>query len=163
MALNVFTIDDRRKLQHYLNLPIQEVREGSYLWSALSYVETIDESEGTTIAADIQSRLKTLDCLESVDGSQGNWIEAIQSSSSFAKSINIPDQFSETYANPTSGSGYTGEAASLESYKKYLISSIRRDLALSQQTGNNSLNTAWPGGRSEPSRVGLYNRGRGLV
>lgn len=162
MGLAVFTIDNRRKLQHYLNLPIQEVREGSYLWNALSYIEQLDATESTTIATDIQARLDTLDTLESVDGTNGNWIEAIQSSSSQARSIRVDDQFSETYGGSSSRNGYTGEAASLESYKEYLISSIRRDLGLSQQAGNNSLNAVWPGGRYDPRRTTLHGRQWGL-
>ena len=161
MGLTVFTIDNRRKLQHHLNLPIQEVRKSSYLWNALSYIEQLDATEGTTIATDIQARLDTLDALESIDGTTGNWIEAIQSSSSQAKSIRVDDQFSETYGD-TSRNGYTGEAASLESYKEHLISSIRRDLGMSQQTGNNSLNAVWLGGRSEPRRTTLHGRRWGL-
>ena len=158
MTLSVFTIDDRRKLQHYLNLPIQEIKEGSQLWSALVYVETLDSTEGSAIATDIQARLEKLDCLESVVGSEGEFISAIQSSSSQATTIQITDQYSESYGTPSGSTGYTGQAASLESYKKYLIASIRRDLGMSQQVGGNRLNATWPGGRNEPTQTGLGYR-----
>lgn len=162
MTLSVFTADDRRKLQHHLNLPIQDLREGSRLWQSLVYIEQLDETEGTSVATDIQTRLSKLDELESVDGSEGDFIEAIQSSSSQAQSIRVDNQFSETYGRPNSRSGYTGQAASLESYKAQLISSIRRDLGMSQQTGNNSLNTVWPGGRVEPTRIAFHGNRWGL-
>lgn len=160
MPLSVFTVDDRRRLQHYLNLPIQEIREGSRLYQSLVYIERLDSDEGTNVVADIQSRLNTLDSLESTDGADGTFIEAIQSSSSQAKSIRVDNQLSETYRE--SKGGYLGEAASLEKYKEYLISGLRRDLGFSQQTGSNQLNAVWPGGRAEPRQTALHNRRWGL-
>ncbi|MEM9948581.1 MAG: hypothetical protein AAF810_21305 [Cyanobacteria bacterium P01_D01_bin.36] len=158
MPLTVFTIENRRKLQHHLNLPIQEVREGSCLWNALSYIEQLDATEGTGIAADIQARVTKLDELEATDGTSGSFVTAMQSPTSQASSTTVNNQFSQTFKNSGSRNGYTGKAASLESYKAHLIASIRRDLGMSQQTGGNTINAAWPGGHSEPRRASLHDR-----
>lgn len=151
MTLTTFTISDRRRLQHYLNLPIQAVRAGSSLWQALVFVEQLDSDEGTTIAQDVQGRLDILETLDSVSGDSGSLIDAIQDSSSAIKSYEARDDIKVEYFQggvTVSAGKFTGTAGSLDAYRTRLIQDIRRDIGFSQQSGANQLNVVYPGGNT---------------
>jgi hypothetical protein len=145
MTLSTFTLNDRRRLQHYLNLPIQAVREGSTLWQACVFVEQIDSDEGTTIAADIQTRLGLLEALDSVNNNTSTLGDAIQSVESQASMISIPNEISLQFPQVRK-SKHTGTAQSIINWMDELRANIRRDMGLSQQMYGNRIPTAYPGG-----------------
>lgn len=163
MTLSVFTLSDLRRLQYYLNLPVDYVREGSLLWQALVLVEQLDQDEGTAIAADVQARLTALETIDSIDGSTGSLVDAIQQIESIAQRIRIPTQIEIDYRGSSQEIGpgkFGGQAAATQQYRKWLIDGIRRDIRLDAYSGGNNLRAEWPGGYAQSRRYSLYSHGR---
>ena len=149
MVLSSFTVNHRRQLQHYLQLPIQAIREGSSLWQALEFVEQLDRDEGTTIAADVIARLGLLEDLDSVDGDTSSLGTAIRSQASQARRIDVYQEIEIELQQPRPGQRYGGEAAAIQAWMDKLTKDIRRDLGLSGQTKTNQINAVYPGGDSQ--------------
>jgi len=145
MTLSTFTLNDRRRLQHYLNLPIQAIREGSTLYQALTFVEQLDTDEGTNIADDVKVRLDLLEALDSVDNETSTLGEAIQSVESQASLISIPSEISLQFPQVRQ-SKHTGTAQAIINWMDELRSNIRRDIGLSRQPLGNRIPTVQPGG-----------------
>jgi len=160
VTLNVFTVADRRNIQHYLNLPLQEVKEGSRLWRRLVEVEQLDADEGTTIATDIQSRLGVIVSIDPVNGANSTLGTAIRSASSQVKSVDLFRRVKLDYQDSKPGQKYSGEAASIEAYIKKLVVDLRRDLGFSQQIGSNAIRTVYPSGHDPvvPQNSLIVNR-----
>jgi hypothetical protein len=160
VTLNVFTITDRRNIQHYLNLPLQEIKEGSRLWRRLVEIEQLDTDEGTTIATDIQTRLGLIVSLDPVNGANSTLGTAIQSASSQAKRVNVFRRIQIDYQDTKPGQKYSGKAGSIEAYVKKLVADLKRDLGFAQQIGGNTIRTVYPSGHDPvtPQNSLIVNR-----
>jgi hypothetical protein len=146
MTLNSFTMNDRRRLQFYLNLPIDAVREGSSLYQALVYVEQLDADTGLSIASDVKGRLTLLDTFDSVNGQVSALGDAMQSIESQAKRVDIFQSYEVEFHSAS------GQAKSIRSWMDRLISDIRRDIGFSRNPNSNRINTVYPGGGSNNPR-----------
>lgn len=158
MTLAQFTIEDRQNLVLFLDLNVNEVEDGSYLYQRLALVEDQDTRLGTNLVNQVKQRLQQLlsiDNVSSVPDSSFN--KLLESGNTSIESIDIEGYGSVDYgANGRDRLGYSGNARSLQSLKDKLISDIKQILQMSKQVTGNRLRSTYPGGGIAPRNVDIY-------
>lgn len=132
--MDIFTPDDRRRIQVALDLHLDELKERSDLWFRLEAVEEFDRVNGTAIAVGVQGYLTAID--EADAAIAQSYTDGSANASAVSTRI---DEFSESlqYGGAGgNGSGGSGLVKGLETRKRSLVYRLKRDLGYLRPQSN---------------------------
>ena len=140
--LQVFTVEDRRKLVDLLSLSIDELETNSLLYRLLVALESRDTRLGTTIAQEVRGFITSASTLkdeifsEMLDGAQ-----YLQSAESY-------NEVAVTWK--TDGSALKAKQDRLDQY----LFDIQQRIGYTRRPTGNRLRTEWPNGRVQGRAYG---------
>lgn len=134
MALQFFTIDDRRRIVDILDLPITELEESSLLYRLLSQTEQRDDRLGTTLVQEVKNILTEATALQS------EYFTAVKDGLDFKQEVKSDNVASVKYKER--GGNTTALKERLKEYKDDLFQILR----YYRQYDDNRLRTEWPSG-----------------
>jgi len=140
--LQVFTVEDRRKLVDLLSLSIDELEESSLLYRLLSEVESRDTRLGVTIAAEVKQLITDADTLKN------EILTATQTGDQYLKSKDSYLEGTATWKD--NGSRLQGKIDRLSEYLK----DIQQRIGYTRRPTGNRLRTEWPNGRVQGRAYG---------
>ena len=130
--MDIFTPDDRRRIQVALDLHLDELKERSDLWFRLEALEEFDRVNGTAIAVGVQGYLTAID--EADAAIAQSYTDGSANASATMTRI---DEFTESFQyGGRNGSGGSGLVKGLETRKRSLVYRLKRDLGYLKPLSN---------------------------
>lgn len=120
-SLTAFSRNDLVRFQQALDLPIEEVEDGSRLWLALFEVQERDRRLGLRKSVFILERLGLIESLQS----QIDDLTVAEDYNATSRSVSVPGQYSESFGFGQTGGG---QLKGKEQRQSQLIAEIKREL-----------------------------------
>lgn len=120
-SLTAFSRNDLVRFQQALDLPIEEVEDGSRLWLALFEVQERDRRLGLSKSIFILERLGLIENLQS----QIDDLTVAEDYNATSRSVSVPGQYSESFGFGQTGGG---QLKGKEQRQSQLIAEIKREL-----------------------------------